>query len=331
LYDFILPNQRIIPVGSCGTLGIAGITLGGGYGFFSRSLGLTCDSFIEATFIDAFGKKHIAKEGDELMWALRGGGNGNFGVVTELKFKTYLAPKTFQRYRLQAYKLDKNRTKDILQTWFKYSKNLPNKSFSAHVLNGTTITILITNYGNYNDNISKMVDALSPKMDKVSVGQRKKTENSLSTYFGTMYPIYFKNSSAGYYNNYEDIANCIDDIIDVVAKAKLIYQINTLGGNINNKDFEKNSCYPHRQTPYLCELQSYWKKDHQKDNKIKAFEYIHQILKSNNINKQYRNYPNIDFKDWETEYYGENYVRLQSIKRKYDPNDVFSFAQSIKC
>jgi hypothetical protein len=146
-----------------------------------------------------------------------------------------------------------------------------------------------------------------------------------------MYPIYFKNSSAGYYNNYEDIANCIDDIIDVVAKAKLIYQINTLGGNINNKDFEKNSCYPHRQTPYLCELQSYWKKDHQKDNKIKAFENIHQILKSNNINKQYRNYPNIDFKDWKTEYYGEHYVRLQSIKRKYDPNDVFSFAQSIKC
>ncbi len=330
LYDFILPNKKIIPVGSCGTLGIAGLTLGGGYGFFSRSLGLTCDSLMEATFIDANGQKHMAKAGDELMWALRGGGNGNFGVVTELKFKTYQAPETFQRYRLQAYNLDTDRAKDIMKTWFEYSQFLPNKSFSAHVLNGTTVTILITNYGEDDTNIENLVDALSPKMDKISVGNRKKIEDSLSTYFGTMYPIYFKNSSAGYYNDFSDIENCIDDIINEVAQSKLIYQINTLGGQIANPNFEQNSCYPHRQTPYLCELQSYWKKDHQKDNKIKGFARIQTLLKANNINKQYRNYPNIDFKDWANDYYGENYVKLQALKAKYDPNNLFDHLQSVR-
>jgi hypothetical protein len=330
LYDFMLPKNKIIPVGSCGTLGIGGLTLGGGYGFFAREHGLTCDSLIEATFVDGFGKKHITKNGDDLMWALKGGGNGNFGVVTEMIFKTYTTPKSFMRYRLQAYKLDNSRAKLIMQKWFTLSKELPNESFSAFVLNGSTVTILITNYGNDHPKIYKMADELGEIMDKKSVGNRKVLTDTLSTYFGTMYPIYFKNSSAGYYKDYSSIENFIDDILDIVLNHKLIYQINTLGGNISNAKFQSNSCYPHRNLPYLCELQSYWKKDYQKEDKETAFNQVQNILVKNGINKQYRNYPNKDFPNWEQAYYGENYKKLQTIKQKYDPNDLFSYAQSIK-
>jgi len=330
LYDFMLPKNRIIPVGSCGTLGIGGLTLGGGYGFFAREHGLTCDSLIEATFIDGLGKQHIVQTGDDLMWALKGGGNGNFGVVTEMTFKTYPAPTSFMRYRLQAYKLDNERAKSIMQQWFDLSKELPNESFSAFVLNGTTITILITNYGDDHPNITKMANDLGEIMDKKSVGKRKALTDTLSTYFGTMYPIYFKNSSAGYYKDYSSIENCIDDVLDIVLKHKLIYQINTLGGNISNPEFEANSSYPHRDLPYLCELQSYWKKDHQKTDKETAFNQVQHILNQNGIDKQYRNYPNIDFPNWQKAYYGNNYKKLQSIKQKYDPKDLFNYPQSIR-
>ncbi len=330
LYDFILPNNRIIPVGSCGSLGLAGLTMGGGYGFFAREHGLTCDSLIEATFIDGLGKKHVTTNGDELMWALKGGGNGNFGVVTEMIFKTYPTPKSFMRYRLQAYQLNKVRTISIMEKWFDLSKYLPNKSFSAFVLNGTTVTILITNYGEDHPNISTMANELSNIMDKTSIGKRKTLTNTLSTYFGTMYPIYFKNSSAGYYKDFSTIEKCIGNILDIVFEHKLIYQINTLGGNISDADFELNSCYPHRDLPYLCELQSYWKKDHQKTDKETAFNQIQNILFKNGIDKQYRNYPNINFYNWEKAYYGKNYKKLQLIKNQFDPNDLFSYEQSIK-
>jgi len=330
LYDFILPKSRIVPVGSCGTVGLAGLTLGGGYGFFSRQYGLACDSVLEATMVDGHGVIHTAKEGDDLMWALRGGGNGNFGVVTELIFKTYQKPKSFIRYRLQAYKLDKERAKCIMQTWFDHAALLPNECFSAHVLNGSTITILITNYGVDNEVVDTMVNVLSDLMDKTSIGKRKTLDNSLSTYFGIMYPIYFKNSSAGYYENYQSIEGCIDEVLDIVLNNKIIYQINTLGGEIANSKFEKNSCYPHRNMPFLCELQSYWKKDSQKETRETAFNKVQNILFKHGINKQYRNYPNMDFPNWGNAYFGENHKKLQQIKLKFDALDLIQHKQSIK-
>lgn len=330
LYDFILPKNRIVPVGSCGTVGLSGLTLGGGYGFFSRQYGLACDSLIEATVVDGNGEIHTAIEGDDLMWALRGGGNGNFGVVTELKYRTHPAAESFIRYRLQAYKLDNERAKCIMQTWFDHSALLPNECFSAHVLNGNTITILITNYGEDHEVIDTMVSVLSEMMDKTSIGNRKALEDTLSTYFGTMYPIYFKNSSAGYYDNYASIEGCVNDILDIVLNNKIIYQINTLGGAIAKQEHKSNSCYPHRDVPYLCELQSYWKKDSQKESRETAFNKVQEILNNHGIDKQYRNYPNIDFPNWEQAYFGKNYEKLQNIKKKYDVNDVIQHEQSIK-
>ena len=330
LYDFILPKNRIVPVGSCGTVGLSGLTLGGGYGFFSRQYGLACDSLIEATLVDGNGNVHSAIEGDDLMWALRGGGNGNFGVVTELKYRTHPAAKSFIRYRLQAYGLNSERAKSIMKTWFNHSALLPNECFSAHVLNGNTITILITNYAEDKEVIDTMVSTLSNMMDKISIGNRKTLEDTLSTYFGTMHPIYFKNSSAGYYQDYSTIEGCVDDILDVVLNNKIIYQINTLGGAIANQEHKSNSCYPHRDVPYLCELQSYWSKDSQKESRIIAFNKVQEILNNHGVDKQYRNYPNIDFPNWEQAYFGKNYKKLQNIKAKYDANDIIKHEQSIK-
>ncbi len=332
LYDFILPQKRILPSGSCGTVGLSGITLGGGYGFFARQYGLTCDHLLEATIIDGEGNEHIAREGDELMWALRGGGNGNFGIVTALTYKTHPLPTGFKRHRIQAYKLDKDRAKLLMKTWFEHSIKLPDTCFSAFVLNGKTVTILITNYAEAeSETLSVMADTLSQLMDKTSISDRKPLENALSTYYGTQHPIYFKNSSAGYYDSYETIEGCIDDVLDIVLNHKLIYQINTLGGQINAPEHEMNSCYPHRKFPYLCELQSYWKKDKDRESRIIAFNAVQTILTDYGISAQYRNYPNISFPNWEEAYYGvDNYKRLQNIKLEFDRNNNIQHDQSIK-
>ena len=82
--------------------------------------------------------------------------------------------------------------------------------------------------------------------------------------------------------------------------------------------------------PYLCELQSYWSKDSQKESRIIAFNKVQEILNNHGIDKQYRNYPNIDFPNWEQAYFGKNYKKLQNIKAKYDANDIIKHEQSIK-
>jgi len=330
LYDSMLPKKRIIPSGSCGTVGVGGLTLGGGYGFFSRKYGLTCDSLVGATMVDGTGKIHKVSGKDELLWGLKGGGNGNFGAVTEFEFRTHPAPPTFTRYRFKAYKLDTNRTKELLKAYFKYSKDLPNTCFAAFVLNYKTLVLLLTDFGNGSPELENFIENFKKITDKFDEGATRDLDKALHYYYGVEHPIPFKNASAGYYQNYQSIKESLDQILPFVFKKRgLIYQINTLGGNINNKEFEENSCYPHRDQPYLSELQAYWEEGQNPSALLASFDSIQSILQSNGLNKQYRNYPNIKFPDWETAYYGNNYKRLQELKKKYDPDDLFSNGQTI--
>ncbi len=87
IYDEILPKRKILPGGSCAGVGIGGLTLGGGYGLLGRKFGLTCDSLQEVTMVDGQGNIRSSVNDKDLLWACRGGGNGNFGVITEMKFK----------------------------------------------------------------------------------------------------------------------------------------------------------------------------------------------------------------------------------------------------
>ena len=80
-----------IPLATGPTVGLGGLCQGGGFGVTSRLLGLTCDSLVDVQVVNAEG--HIihanAKEHPDLFWAIRGGGGGNFGIVTQFTFKTH--------------------------------------------------------------------------------------------------------------------------------------------------------------------------------------------------------------------------------------------------
>ncbi len=157
--------------------------------------------------------------------------------------------------------------------------------------------------------------------------------DALRNYYGIQVPIYFKNASAGYYSKFSDISGCIDQVLErVISTPGLIYQINTLGGAINLEDNEIKSSYPHRKYEYLSELQSYWREgqDEDRNRYLKEFEDIQNLFFENGNRAQYRNYPSIGFKEWETSYYGENYERLQYIKQKYDRDNTFRHPQSIR-
>jgi FAD/FMN-containing dehydrogenase len=84
-------HGRSIPTGTCPTVGAAGLTLGGGLGVDSRVHGLTCDRLVSVTIVTADGlvRRADASRNSDLLWACRGGGGGNVGVVTSLHFATH--------------------------------------------------------------------------------------------------------------------------------------------------------------------------------------------------------------------------------------------------
>ena len=95
VYDTVGNRGRALAGGSCATVGIAGLALGGGIGVLVREYGLTIDSLTAATIVTADGKTRTASatENSDLYWACRGGGGGHLGVVTDLTFSTVPAPQ----------------------------------------------------------------------------------------------------------------------------------------------------------------------------------------------------------------------------------------------
>ncbi|WP_052417719.1 FAD-binding oxidoreductase [Cellvibrio mixtus] len=124
IYDQLGAQGVGIPAGSCPTVGIGGLTLGGGIGIVDRAYGLTCDNLLAAEVVLADGRviECDAQNHADLFWALRGGGGGNFGVVTRFTFKTHTTADitTFDSY------FDFNDFTRVMSAWQAWPETLPN-------------------------------------------------------------------------------------------------------------------------------------------------------------------------------------------------------------
>lgn len=331
-YETIVPRGRLLPLGSCAMVGIAGLTLGGGYGLFSREHGLACDALRSLRIVDGRGEVHEVSEGSELFRACRGGGNGNFGVVTQLQFETVTAPKHLWRYLFKINNLDRLRATNVAKEWFDVAPQLPRTTFSAFVLNHKSLTILVTDTA---EETPKALAVALSRLEKIADRRNPDRKEALQTgmrrYYGKLTPLYFKNASAGFYVGYEDISAIAPELFaEVIATPGLLYSIGTVGGAITELDDGTRTAYAHRQANFLGEVQSYWENPGDEQRLRNAVSRFQDRL-SEHVRAHYCNYPDLAFKDWQSAYYGKTgYQRLIKVKQQYDPGNLFSYAQSVR-
>jgi len=332
-YETIVPRGRLLPLGSCGMVGIAGLTLGGGYGLFSRQHGLACDALRSLRIVDGRGEVHEVSKGSELFRACCGGGNGNFGVITQLQFETFAAPKQLWRYLFKIRNLDSKRATEAAKVWFDVARQLPHTSFSAFVLNHKTLTILVT------DTSEETSDALTVALARLEkmAGQRnpdrkEKLLTGIRRYYGKLSPLYFKNASAGFYEGYEDINAAASELFsEIISTPGLLYSIGTVGGTITDLDDGSHTAYAHRKASFLGEIQSYWENPADEMRLRNAVSRFQNRLRDNGIHAHYCNYPDLAYQDWQSAYYGETgYLRLVKVKQQYDPDNLFHHPQSVR-
>ncbi|MFD6726933.1 FAD-binding oxidoreductase, partial [Streptomyces sp. NPDC060131] len=130
VYRALAAKGVTVPAGSCPTVGISGLTLGGGHGVVSRAYGLTCDSLTRATLITADGKEITADATGahkDLFWALRGAGNGNFGIVTEFRFRTHPAPRAVSAYLSWPWR----KAAAVVRAWQEWGPDQPDEIWSS--------------------------------------------------------------------------------------------------------------------------------------------------------------------------------------------------------
>ncbi|MDH4186170.1 MAG: FAD-binding oxidoreductase [Nitrospira sp.] len=332
VYEYLAQYGRLIPAGSCAGVGISGLTLGGGYGFFSRQFGLTCDSLIRVRVVDGHGMVHDSDQNPELLWASRGGGNGNFGIITALEFRTHPAPAQLRSYRFQYRRLKTPSAITLAEEWFLLMKQLPESSYSAFVLgrNGAAI-LIIDAHDHPTPDLQNILNRLAKRATTVIEPHTEPLLTALRFYEGGIVPRYFKNCSAGYFSDFEDLRTILSPLHrQMKAQSGTLLQINTLGGAIENPALEETAAYPHRRFPFLGELQAYWDDPSHEASAVETIQNLQSMLQAHGIHSHYSNYPNIGLANWQEAYYGRNYERLQALKRKLDPEDRIHHPQSVR-
>ncbi|TMK91551.1 MAG: FAD-binding oxidoreductase [Actinobacteria bacterium] len=312
----------VIPAGTCPTVGISGLTLGGGQGIVGRRFGLTCDSLRAARVVLADGRvvSCDASRQADLFWALRGAGGGNLGVVTSFTFASHPLSA------ITAFSMSWpwSDATDVVAAWQRWGPSAPAPLWSSCRLRwipGTGPSVSVSGAW------SGPPSGLARHLDELASASRHAPSRSTVTLSLLDAARYFAGCSSysiddcrlteqggllmreGSLAKSDFFDRSIDaDVIRAAlglieargATTALAAQtagvlFDAWGGTIADVAPDATA-FPHRGARFLAQ----------------EFVTFHPELR-----------------DWLRAYYGDNLARLVDVKRRYDPDDAFRFAQSI--
>ncbi|MED0981864.1 FAD-binding oxidoreductase [Bacillus paramycoides] len=321
-----------IPAGTSASVGIVGLTLGGGIGMLSRLFGLTCDQLVEVEMVQAcgkFGAKLIRaneQENSNLFWACCGGGGGNFGIVTSLTFRVHPI-KNVSIFSITWEWQDFIAAFQAWQNWAPYIDERLTSSIELFAKQRNKIEA----QGEFVGSPSELHSLLSPLLetgnpslfiDEVPYIKAVQFFNS-----GNI-PENFKRSGSYVYKPIplKGIQTMQYFLSHAPNKDASIWHQSLVGAVENISPNE--TAYFHRKAIIAQEYITSWKCDDEENQNIRWVKDLRESLDPYTLG-DYVNWPDIDIKNWQTSYYGSNFQRLRKVKTLYDPCNVFHFQQSI--
>jgi FAD/FMN-containing dehydrogenase len=345
LADFDKEAQEfglVTPLGINSTTGVAGLTLGGGFGWTTRKFGLTIDNLISADVVTADGKLVRASETEnpDLFWALRGGG-GNFGVVTSFEFKLHpLGPEVLSG--LVVHPLEKapellpefrriaKQAPDELTTWVVMRK-APPLPFLPAEWHGKEVLIFAACYSGDMKEGEKAMKALrglgKPIADVVS-------PHPFAAWQAAFDPL-LTPGARNYWKSH-DFADLPDAAINVILDAvrqlpspECEVFIAHVGGAMA-RVAANATAWPNRDAHFIMNVHTRWRDKAQDQGCIAWARHLFEAAAPFASGSVYVNFMPDDEKDRVEKAYGTNYRRLAEIKRRYDPSNLFRMNQNIR-
>ena len=335
LYEAVCGAGYPFPGGGCPTVGVAGFTLGGGWGYSSRLYGLGCDSLIEAEVIDYKGDKLVANHqmNPDLYWALKGGGSGSFGVVTKL---TYKLPEKMAMCTLVNIDYQRVSVEKVIEVASRYQQffkdldrrlNLKMAMYNSET-KGQGVRLTGIFYGTKEEAdalLNQFNDGKDYDLDYMSVLEANRAVQD-------SHPDFEKYRSGGrfIYRHYTEVElKEMLHLIEVRAEGSLYTAITFYGvGGAVSDVSPQESAYYYRDAIFILGFQSVWEESKYAPTNRQWVEERFKIL-STYTEGSFINFP-IAQQNYEKQYYGENLPRLKLVKAKYDPDNFFNFEQGIK-
>ena len=330
------------PVGINSTTGIAGLTLGGGFGWLTRQHGLTIDQLLSAEVVTADGQKRVAseKENADLFWALRGGG-GNFGVVTKFEFALHpvgpevlagllVFPLQEGKQVLSRYREFMKSAPEELNVWIVMRK-APPLPFLPETVHGKEVVVFAVFYAGDLAKGQKLVDQVrgfgSLQGEHVGPAPYANWQQAFDPLLTAGARNYWKS------HNFTELSDGIfNTMIEYAAKLPSPHCEVILAciSGAANRIAPDATAYRHRDAKFIMNVHGRWESPADDQKCIAWSRELFKAASPFASAGAYVNFMTEEEGDRVAAVYGANYQRLSEIKRKYDPNNLFHFNQNIR-
>jgi FAD/FMN-containing dehydrogenase len=330
-----LAHGLATPVGINSTTGIAGLTLGGGFGWLSRKYGMTIDNLESAEIVTAAGEvvRASSSENPDLFWAIRGGG-GNFGVVTRFEFRLHpvgpellsgliVYPLSEAKSVLQQYNSFLASAPDELTVWT-VLRQAPPLPFLPESVHGKEVIVLALLYVGDPEQGAKLIEPLrhfgNPVGEHVGVMPYTAWQQAFDPLLTAGARNYWKS------HNFTTIQDgLIDKVVEYVGKLPSS-QCEIFFGAIGcetTRPAPDSAAYAHRDANFVMNVHGRWDDPADDEKCIRwARDYFRESAPFASAGA-YVNFLTSEEGDRVSAAYGPNYARLAEIKRKYDPGNLF--------
>ncbi|TPG34997.1 FAD-binding oxidoreductase [Mycolicibacterium hodleri] len=335
------------PTGTEGTVGLVGATLGGGFGLLTRNFGMASDNLLAAEIvvasndIDAEAITVDEQTHADLLWALRGAGNGNFGIVTALTYRVHPLAQTIYVTATWPGLAD---LPAVFDAWQRSAPHTDNRLTSQLEISASDVQLVGALAGGSADEATRLLGPI------LSVGEPTVSmtdANWADTYADFQIPnvdepVNWKFNSQFIYEPYPvEAVNLIVSFMEKAPTPQCNYFTNAFGGAVTGSEPAGGSVFAHRNALFYAEPGAGWggargalagERPATPDSlTAECLTWIADFTEAlaPYVNGAYVNVPNVGMAGWETAYWGANVDRLYDIKAKYDPHNLFSFEQSI--
>ncbi|TFZ04821.1 FAD-binding oxidoreductase [Ramlibacter rhizophilus] len=340
LADVDAATQReglAVPLGINSTTGVAGLTLGGGFGWLTRGLGMTVDSLVSAQVVTADGRtvRASAEENADLFWGLRGGG-GNFGVVTEFEFELHpVGPEIHTA--LAVYPLEQGA--QVLRNWrdytasapesvsawcvTRYAPPLPFLPASAHGRMAVIIAAACVADASESEGLLAPLLRLGEPAGSMTARQPyAQWQQAFDPLLTPGARNYWK--SHNFERVRDEVLDAICEFGDRLPADETDIFIGHIGGAPNRVP-QDATAYAHRGARYVMNVHGRWRDAATDAAGVAWARGLFKACKPYASSGAYQNFLTADETGRQEEAWGANHERLRQLKQRWDPDNVFHF------
>jgi FAD/FMN-containing dehydrogenase len=355
VYEALQEQHVTIPGGTCPPVGIAGLTLGGGLGILGRKYGVTSDRLAGAQIVLADGQILDCDEShnDDLFWALRGAGSGNFGVVTSLTFRTVPVPEITNFHLKWAF----DRAVGVIDAWQRWAPNGPDELAASLKVTVTgdvdrlpSVDVYGALMGTESDALD-LVDELVARSgsDPVFSSNKQMTFSETRRFWAELgaeeaqagearasaaqQPYLFVKSE---FFKQQLPTETIAALVENFSFGRVAGESRELDfmpwGGAYNRVRPDATAFVHRDGLFQLKHSATVDPEAPAGDKKEARRWVLRSWESVHPWGSGRVFPNFidpELENWAEAYYGTNYERLLRVKAQYDPTGFFHFHQSL--